>query len=75
MTSAVGVAVLVAASRVLLGVHWLTDVVAGLALGWGCFVLMSVVFGGRLERLGEPADRIVDADDATVGVERAEAAK
>jgi undecaprenyl-diphosphatase len=75
MTSAVGVAVLVAASRVLLGVHWLTDVVAGLALGWGCFVLMSVVVGGWLERLGEPADRIVDADDATVGVERAEAAK
>ncbi len=73
--SAVLVAVAVAASRVLLGVHWLTDVAAGLAVGWGCFVLMSVAFGGRLERLGEPAEQIVDADDAVVGVDRVEAAK
>ncbi len=75
LTSAVVVAVAVAASRVLLGVHWLTDVIAGLALGWGCFVLMSVVFGGRLERLGEPADRIVDADDARVHVDQVRRAK
>lgn len=73
--SAVVVAVAVAASRVLLGVHWLTDVIAGLAVGWGCFVLMSVAFGGRLERLGEPAERIVDADETLVSVDRVEAAK
>ncbi len=73
--SAVVVAVAVAASRVLLGVHWLTDVIAGLAVGWGCFVLMSVAFGGRLERLGEPAERIVDADETLVAVDRVEVAK
>jgi undecaprenyl-diphosphatase len=49
------VALAVAASRALLGVHWLTDVVAGLAVGWGWFFLSALVFGGRLQRLGEPA--------------------
>ena len=32
--AAVAIAVAVATSRVLLGVHWFTDVLAGLALGW-----------------------------------------
>ncbi len=45
---AVGVAVAVAASRVLLDLHWLSDVVGGLALGWAWFALTAVVFGGRL---------------------------
>ena len=40
-------AVVVAASRALLGVHWLTDVIAGLALGWGWFLLCALAFGGR----------------------------
>jgi undecaprenyl-diphosphatase len=48
----------VAASRALLGVHWLTDVIAGVALGWGWFVVCAVLFGGRRSRLGEPAERI-----------------
>lgn len=47
----------VAASRVLLGVHWLTDVVAGVLTGWVWFVVVTVVFGGRLLRFGEPAER------------------
>ena len=34
---AVGIAVAVAASRVLLDDHWLSDVIAGLALGWAWF--------------------------------------
>jgi len=47
---AVGIAVAVAASRVLLDLHWLSDVVGGLALGWGWFALCAGVFGGRLLR-------------------------
>ncbi len=52
------IGVAVAASRVLLGVHWLTDVIAGLFTGWGWFLVVTVVFGGRLLSFGEPADRI-----------------
>jgi membrane-associated phospholipid phosphatase len=48
IAAAVGVAVAVAASRVLLDLHWLSDVVGGLALGWAWFALAAVVFGGRL---------------------------
>ena len=48
------IAVSVAASRALLGVHWLTDVIAGLAVGWGWFMIVAIVFGGRAQRLGDP---------------------
>src|SRR6188472_3699897 len=49
---AVGIAVAVAASRVLLDVHWLTDVIAGLALGWAWFAVCAIAFGGRVLRFG-----------------------
>lgn len=48
--AAVMIAVAVAGSRVLLDLHWLSDVVGGLALGWGWFMLCAAVFGGRLLR-------------------------
>jgi membrane-associated phospholipid phosphatase len=48
IAGAIAVAVAVAASRVLLDLHWLSDVVGGLALGWAWFALCAVVFGGRL---------------------------
>ncbi len=52
---AVGVAVAVAASRVLLDVHWLTDVLAGLALGWAWFAVCAIAFGGRVLDFGAAA--------------------
>jgi membrane-associated phospholipid phosphatase len=55
--AAVAVAIGVAASRVLLGVHWLSDVVAGLAFGWAWFALCAVAFGGRFLSFGQPAKK------------------
>lgn len=52
---AVGIAVAVALSRVLLDVHWLTDVLGGLALGWAWFAACAIAFGGRLLSFGASA--------------------
>jgi membrane-associated phospholipid phosphatase len=52
--AAVAIAVAVAATRVALGVHWTTDVIAGLVIGWAWFALCSIAFGGRVLHLGEP---------------------
>ena len=57
---AVFLAVTVATTRVLLGVHWVSDVAAGLLVGWGWWLVTTVVFGGRTLRLGAAAAR----DDA-----------
>ena len=60
---AVAIAVAVAATRVALGVHWTTDVVAGLFVGWTWFALCAIAFGGRVLHFGEPVEVVeVEAD-------------
>ncbi len=54
--SAVAFAILIAGSRVMLGVHWFTDVIAGLVLGWAWFAICSLAFGGRYLRFGAPVE-------------------
>ena len=62
---AVGIAVAVATSRVLLDVHWVSDVIAGLALGWAWFCVCAIAFGGRILRFGAAAETAARAADAT----------
>lgn len=50
------VAASVAVSRALLGVHWVTDVLGGLALGWGWFMIVAVIYGLRTQRMGDVAN-------------------
>jgi undecaprenyl-diphosphatase len=57
---AAGLAVTVAGTRVLLTVHWLSDVIAGLALGWAWFSICAIAFGGRVLRFGAGARRVRD---------------
>ena len=72
---AVGVAVAVASSRVLLDVHWLSDVIAGLLLGWSWFAVCGIAFGGRLLQFGAPAELAAAvAQDDTSSVRVAHAA-
>lgn len=54
---AVAVAIAVATTRVLLDVHWLTDVIAGLSLGWAWFAVCAIAFGGRILRFGATAEQ------------------
>ena len=50
----------VACSRVMLGVHWLSDVVAGVLFGWAWVCACSIAFGGRLLRFGAPAEKAAE---------------
>lgn len=62
---AAGLAVAVASSRVLLDVHWVSDVIAGLALGWAWFAICSIAFGGRLLQFGAAVESAArEADKA-----------
>ncbi len=72
---AAGLAVAVASSRVLLDVHWVSDVIAGLALGWAWFAVCSIAFGGRLLRFGAAVERAAAAADVTLAPETAIAAE
>lgn len=66
--TAAGLVVMVAGSRVLLDVHWLSDVIAGLALGLAWFSVCAVAFGGRLLRFGAAADEAArSAQDSSLG--------
>jgi membrane-associated phospholipid phosphatase len=62
---AAGIAVGVAATRVLLDVHWLTDVIAGLSLGWAWFAVCAMAFGGRILRFGAAIEIAADAAEGT----------
>ena len=62
---AVGIAVAVASSRVLLDLHWVSDVIAGLALGWGWFAVCAIAFGGWMLRLGAPVEQAAAAAPAS----------
>jgi membrane-associated phospholipid phosphatase len=65
---AVGLATAVAASRVLLDVHWLSDVIAGLALGWAWFAICGIAFGGRILRFGAAAEQVARAAEARTAI-------
>jgi membrane-associated phospholipid phosphatase len=54
--AAAGLVVMVAGSRVLLDVHWLSDVIAGVALGSAWFCVCAIAFGGRLLEFGAAAE-------------------
>jgi undecaprenyl-diphosphatase len=65
---AVAIAVGVACSRVLLGVHWMSDVLAGLALGWAWFGICAIAFGGRILVLGAPVEHAAEIAEQHVPV-------
>jgi membrane-associated phospholipid phosphatase len=56
IAAAIATAVAVAGSRVLLDLHWLSDVIGGLALGWAWFAICGIAFGGRMLRFGAGAE-------------------
>jgi undecaprenyl-diphosphatase len=53
--AAIGVPLLVAVTRVVLGVHYVTDVTAGLLLGWGWVMACTALFSAWRAEEGRPA--------------------
>jgi len=51
---AVGVPLVVAATRVILGVHYLSDVTAGLLIGWGWTAACTALFTAWRAQEGRP---------------------
>jgi undecaprenyl-diphosphatase len=64
---AVALAVAVACSRVFLGVHWVTDTIGGLVLGWTWVAVVAIAFGGRLMRFAAPVKAAVTPEPARFG--------
>lgn len=60
MAAAVAIGVAVASTRVVLGVHWTSDALAGLAIGTAWYLVVAVAFGGRLLRYGAPVEVAAD---------------
>jgi undecaprenyl-diphosphatase len=63
--TAAALAASVAATRVLLDEHWLSDVIAGLAVGWGWFAVCCIAFGGRILRFGAAAEEVAKPQPGT----------
>ena len=61
---ALGIALAVAASRVLLGVHYVTDVSAGLLLGWGWVAACTALFAAWRAEEGRPAPVLEEGVEA-----------
>jgi len=58
---AISITVAVASTRALLAVHWWSDVIGGVLLGWAWFAVAAIAFGGRLLRFGATAEHVEQA--------------
>jgi membrane-associated phospholipid phosphatase len=63
--TAAALAASVGVTRVLLDEHWLSDVIAGLAVGWAWFAVCCIAFGGRILRFGATAEELAKTQPGT----------